>query len=67
MSESNVTIKRETGGFDITAIVAGEKKRTTWRQDFRTAYNYAREWADYYTDDNGQSLKIVIPEDIILP
>lgn len=68
-SENRVTISSDKShnpngyGWDIIATVGGEAVKTSWAIDRQRAYNQARILADYYTDDNGQSLDVVWIDD----
>lgn len=55
---SYVEISPETGGYDISVYQNGNKIKSTWKNDQSSARQAANIFADYYRDDNGQSLDI---------
>jgi len=57
--DDKVIITRDTGGYDITCILAGEIKHRAWKVFHREASSLAYEWASYYRDMVGQCLTII--------
>lgn len=53
-----IEISPETGGYDISVYQDGKKVKSTWKSDQSSARQAASIFADYYRDDNGQSLTI---------
>ena len=57
--QDNVIVSPETGGYDISVFVKGQKVKTAWKSNKTSALQTARDLADFYRDENGQSLNIV--------
>jgi hypothetical protein len=62
---NRVVIAGQEHNWEIHAIVAGEIVKTAWGYNKGDAYRKARTLADYYTDENGQSLNVDMPEGFI--
>lgn len=57
--EDSVIVSPETGGYDISVFINNKKVKTAWKSNKTLALQTARDLADFYRDDNGQSLNIV--------
>ena len=60
---ANIIITKEReGSWDISVFEKNQKVRKAWAMNRDQAIGKASIFADYYTDDNGQSAGIVINE-----